>query len=95
MKLRSHIGSSTLAGIILLVSSSLASAQDTADDVRLIAFDQEHPLIDMDSSSPLVEVFASGRVVVNRPPVMTNAGIFELVASDDELAQIISLILMS
>jgi len=92
MQVHSSIWLSVFSGIILLASSSLATAQNADDDVRLVAFDQEHPLIDLQSSGPLVEVFSSGRVVVNRPPVMKNSGIFEIFVTDEELARIASLV---
>lgn len=57
----------------------------------IITFDQSHELVEETQDIPMVQVFANGKVKVNRRASMRNPGQFVLNLSEGELAELIAL----
>jgi hypothetical protein len=80
---------------LLFVSTALFLLGNTqaqqADNQPIITFNQLHPMLQSAGSEPMVQVFASGLVKINRRPGRLNPGQFEHTLNTDELAQLIAL----
>jgi len=74
----------------VLLWSAYVSAQES--DTPILTFDQRHPLLLRDDPTPLVQVFASGRVVVHRPAGVKRSGTFEFTISEDQLQQLTDIV---
>ena len=77
-----------LAAVTLFACANLALAQTEAP---LITFDQEHPLVNTRSDTPMVSIYADGTAVIFRAPVYRNPGEYRFQLSDQELEDILSL----
>ena len=77
-----------LAAAMLAACGNLALAQTEAP---LITFDQEHPLVNTRSDTPMVSIYADGTAVVFRAPIYRNPGEYRFQLSDQELANILAL----
>jgi len=73
----------------LLFTISVASAQ--AQNEPIITFNQTHPLVDLDAATPLIQVYANGQIVVNRPVGMRNPGQFTINLEPNEIAALLQL----
>jgi len=79
----------TAAAFFLLAFAAPTRAQSSEP---IITFNQTHPLLNSGNAVPLVEVYADGRIVINRPPGMRNAGQYTLELSPQDIVQLLQLI---
>ena len=90
MRLRKRFHSALLIVTTALLFSGGAQAQQAVNQ-PIITFDQIHPMLQNADSVPMVQVFASGLVKINRRPGRLNPGQFEHTLRADELAQLVAL----
>ncbi|ASJ74560.1 hypothetical protein [Granulosicoccus antarcticus] len=81
--------SACVSGVLVLVTAEVHAQDQTATPI--ITFDQSHPLIAQGGDSPMVSVYAGGRVVVNREVGMRNPGLYEFVLNDAEITELVEL----
>lgn len=90
MRIRTRFHSALLVVTSVLFFLGNTQAQQTGNQ-PIITFDQLHPMLPNVDSVPMVQVFASGLVKINRRPGRLNSGQFEHTLDADELAQLVAL----